>query len=238
MDKNNHHKKANVFLQHYKEKMLFGAKGAKNKVIKRTNKLKSKMPSLGQKINMSRSNELFQFNELTKKNYKRVCEAEEYDVKYKSELARVLKKDKNFRQGDFKKYGRYFTLSPKERGIFIKKSIRVDCYPIQRKLKKNSAGYNKECWHTKECKDGLYCNHPAPNTKGFCRSKKKGTRGNNKSNNKSAKKCKKNVDCDSGYTCKGAIRFIKNGKCVINPNYIKNTNNLKSKMRNNYRITY
>jgi len=101
MDKNNHHKKANVFLQHYKDKMLFGAKGAKNKVFKGTKKLRSKLPSLSPKINMSKSNTLFQFNQLTKQNYKRVCKAEEYDIKYKAELARVLKRDKNFRQGDF-----------------------------------------------------------------------------------------------------------------------------------------
>lgn len=232
----NHHKQADVFLQHYKNKMLHGAKTSKNKLVSTTKKIGKRTPKLRRKINMSKSNNLLQFNELTTKNYKKICEPEEYDVKYKAALAKMLKKDKNFRPGEFKKVGRYLQLSPKEKAIFIKKNIRVNCSPKKKKLKKNSAGYNEVCWHNKECKGDLYCTHPAPNTKGVCRSKKKNKKLNK--TNSTGTKCSKTKDCNPGFRCKGAIRFVRSGKCVKNTEPAKNISNLKNRMRNNYRITY
>ena len=104
--------------------------------------------------------------------YKQDCSAEEYNKRY---LELMKKRDKPNLEASkpFSETGSYFPFHEKQKSIFIKEYVKIDCHPKPPKLRKGESKINQGCWETSECEvnKGLYCDSKMKYTRGVCRKK-------------------------------------------------------------------
>lgn len=107
-----------------------------------------------------------------KEKYKQDCSAEEYNKRY---LELMKKRDKPNLEASkpFSETGSYFPFHEKEKPIFIKEFVKIDCNPKPPTLRKGLSKKNQGCWDTSECEvnKGLYCDSKMKYTRGVCRKK-------------------------------------------------------------------
>jgi hypothetical protein len=105
-----------------------------------------------------------------KEKYKQDCSAEEYNRRYldKKRENPILEASKPFSET-----GSYFPFHEKQKSIFIKEYVKIDCNPEPPTLRKGLSKKNQGCWETSECEvnKGLYCDSKMKYTRGVCRKK-------------------------------------------------------------------
>ncbi len=111
---------------------------------------------------------LLTFPEFSKSKPLKDCEGELGYQKRRDELLEESIKEADDMANNHIDVGSYYTISPREESIFLKKQIKVDCKPIEPKINPNSVNKDENCWNTQECLGGLKCNNTEKYIQGVC----------------------------------------------------------------------
>ena len=123
----------------------------------------------------------------------------------------------DFKPRDFYDFGYIFKSSNKEKKLFVKKPLDINCYPPKRTIVRNSKNIGDSCYYSKECKEGQCFGSYKEYVSGTC---KKPVELPAKGKLPEGGKCSGDNDCETPLKCKGRIPFIKKGQCakeVIKP---------------------
>jgi hypothetical protein len=149
------------------------------------------------------------FPEFANEKPMKECEGELGYQKRHDELMEQSLKDANEMSNDHQDVGSFFTVSPKEQKIFLKKQIKVDCVPVEPTINPNSKGKEEPCWNTKECMGGLKCNNTEKYIQGICEEDSKIVLSSEGEFCYTSNNCKDDLECSGNYLTK----FFGNGSC-------------------------
>lgn len=96
------------------------------------------------------------------------CDGELGYQQRRDELLQNSLKQADEMSNDHLSVGSFFTVSPQEEKIFLKKQIKVDCIPVEPTINPNSVNKDENCWNTSECLGGLKCNNTEKYIPGVC----------------------------------------------------------------------
>jgi hypothetical protein len=138
------------------------------------------------------------------------CDGESGYQKRYDELMEESVKQSDEMSNDFTEVGSFFTVSPQEQSIFLKRQIKVDCMPVEPKLEPNSKAKDEVCWESIECKTGLKCNNKQKYIKGVCEEG-----GVKKIDTEKGGKCSGDVECKDDLVCNGNYfkKLVGKGAC-------------------------
>ena len=151
------------------------------------------------------------------------CDGEDGYQKRYDELMEESIKQADEMSNDYTDVGSFFTVSPLEENIFLKRQIKVDCVPVEPTIEPNSKDKDELCWNTAECKTGLKCNNTEKYIKGVCEEG-----GVKKLNTEKGGNCSSKVECKEGLVCSGNYvkKLMGNGICSETDEESENSNTI------------
>ena len=158
------------------------------------------------------------------------CDGEFGYQKRHDELLEKSLRDADEMSNDHIEVGSFFTVSPKEEKVFLKRQIKVDCVPVEPTINPNTKKKDEPCWNTDECLGGLKCNNKDKYIQGVCAEDNKIVLSNEGEFCYTNNNCKDDLECSGNYLTK----FFGNGSCK-SKKVSENTNsvNKTKKNRNN-----